>query len=103
MHKVLLVVLSLTLLIGKAQIKLKGLVNKDSLSKKTSVLKGNGKLTNEEVVKGLKEALSVGTNNSSTLASKLDGFYKNPRLFIPWPEEAKDMKARLLKMGFAKK
>jgi hypothetical protein len=103
MKKVVLAVLCLTLYIGKAQIKLKNLANKDSLSKKVKGLKADTKLTNEEVVKGLKEALSVGTNNSSSLASKADGFYKNPRLFIPWPEEAKEMKARLLKMGFEKK
>ncbi len=60
-------------------------------------------LTNDEVIKGLKEALTVGTNNSSGLASKLDGFYKNPRIFIPWPEEAKDMKVKLTKMGMSKK
>jgi hypothetical protein len=60
-------------------------------------------LTNEEVIKGLKEALTVGTNNSSGLASKADGFYKNPRIFIPWPEEAKDMKVKLTKMGMTKK
>lgn len=102
MKRILPLLLSLAFLTGTAQVKLKGLVNKDSLSKKANGIKG-GKLSNEEVVKGLKEALSVGTNNSSSMASKLDGFYKNPRLFIPWPEEAKEMKARLIKMGFAKK
>ena len=61
------------------------------------------KLTNEEVIKGLKEALSVGTNSASSFASKTDGYLKNTRLFIPWPEEAKDMKAKLLKMGLTKK
>lgn len=60
-------------------------------------------LTNEEVIKGLREALTVGTNNSSEVASKLDGFYKNPKIFIPWPEEAKDMKVKLTKMGMTKK
>ncbi len=60
-------------------------------------------LTNEEVVKGLREALTVGTNNSSSAASKVDGFYKNPKIFIPWPEEAKDMKVKLTKLGMTKK
>ena len=86
----------------KDKLKLK----KDSLEKKTkTILKKEEppKLTNEEVINGLKEALSVGTNNSSKLASKADGYYKNPRLFIPWPEEAKEMKAKLLKMGMEKK
>ncbi len=60
-------------------------------------------LTNDEVIKGLKEALSVGTNNSSASASKADGYLKNARLFIPWPAEAQDMKARLIKLGYQKK
>ena len=60
-------------------------------------------LTNDEVIKGLKEALTVGTNNSSSMASKADGYLKNPKVFIPWPEEAKDMRAKLIKMGFQKK
>lgn len=60
-------------------------------------------LTNDEVIKGLKEALTVGTNNSSGMVAKADGYLKNPKVFIPWPEEAKDMKARLIKMGMQKK
>jgi hypothetical protein len=85
---------------------LKGLMNKDSLSKKAGALKKGGsktKLSHEEVVKGLKEALAIGAGNASGLASKLDGFYQNPRIFIPWPEEAAEMKAKLIKMGFTKK
>lgn len=60
-------------------------------------------LTNDEVIQGLKEALTVGTNNSSGMASKADGYLKNPKLFIPWPAEAKDMRAKLIKMGMQKK
>ncbi len=61
------------------------------------------KLTNEEVIKGLKEALTVGTNSSTAIASKADGFYKNPKVFIPWPAEAAEMRAKLIKMGMTKK
>ncbi|MGE0568117.1 MAG: DUF4197 domain-containing protein [Bacteroidia bacterium] len=78
----------------------------DSLSKNAgNILKGDSKpkLTNEEVIEGLKEALSIGTNNSSGLASKVDGYYKNPRLFIPWPDEAVEMKNKLNSIGFEKK
>ena len=60
-------------------------------------------LTNDEVVKGLKEALTIGTNNSASLASKLDGFNKNPQIYIPWPPEAQQMKAKLIQLGFQKK
>ena len=67
----------------------------------TSVAKPS--LTNDEVIKGLKEALSIGTNNSSGNASKVDGFLNNPIIRIPWPEEAQAMKDKLIKMGLSKK
>lgn len=60
-------------------------------------------LSNDEVIKGLKEALTVGTNNSAGMAAKADGYLKNPKVFIPWPAEAKDMRAKLIKMGMEKK
>lgn len=60
---------------------------------------GQKKLTNAEVVKGLKEALTVGTNNSTALASKVDGFYGNSRIRIPFPEEAVKVKNTLNDLG----
>ncbi len=60
-------------------------------------------LTNDEVINGLKEALNVGTKNSAGMASKVDGYLKNPGLFIPWPAEAQAMKDKLIKLGFTKK
>jgi hypothetical protein len=60
---------------------------------------GSKPLSNDEVVRGLKDALTVGTNNSTGLASKLDGYYKNPKLFIPFPKEAKDVKDKVDALG----
>lgn len=60
-------------------------------------------LTNDEVIKGLKEALALGTTNSSGTASKVDGFMKNPTIHIPWPAEAQAMRDKLIKLGFTKK
>mgnify|MGYP005992316969 FL=1 len=45
-------------------------------------------LTNTEVISGLKEALTVAINNSSSLASKLDGFNGNNLIRLPFPEDA---------------
>jgi hypothetical protein len=56
-------------------------------------------LSNEEVINGLKDALTVGTNNSTSFASKLDGYYKNPALFIPFPPEAQKVKDYASKVG----
>lgn len=64
---------------------------------------GNQKLSESEIIQGLKEALSVGTNSAVNISSKTDGFLKNPKIFIPFPEEAKEMKETLIKYGFSKK
>ncbi|GIK70617.1 MAG: hypothetical protein BroJett020_19120 [Bacteroidota bacterium] len=64
---------------------------------------GETPLTNEEVIKGLKQALEVGTNNSVKLASKPEeGFYKNARLFIPFPPEAIKVKNKVEELGMQK-
>ncbi len=73
------------------------------IGSKTSTTVAKPSLTNDEVINGLKEALSLGTNNSSGTASKLDGFLKNPAIRIPWPAEAQTMRDKLIKMGFTKK
>ena len=110
MKNVLITLLVAAMFSGQAQsFKDKLKKKKDSLEKvaKEKLNAGSNssapKLTNEEGIKALKEALSVGTNSASSLAGKTDGFLKNTRLFIPWPEEAKDMKAKLITMGFTKK
>jgi len=58
------------------------------------------KLTNTEVISGLKEALKVGTDSSVGLASKINGFYKNPSMFIEFPPEAIKVKNTLNDAGF---
>lgn len=58
-------------------------------------------LTSGEVASGLKEALVKGTNYAVDLSGVKDGFYKNPRLFIPFPEEAEKVKDAALKLGLS--
>ncbi len=64
---------------------------------------GQKSLTNDEVIAGLKEALTVGTNNSAGLASKVDGFNKNPKIRLPFPEDAVRVKEWAMKNGLEKK
>jgi len=45
-------------------------------------------LTQNEIIAGLKEALIVGTNNSSNLLGKTDGYYKDELVKILLPPEA---------------
>jgi len=58
------------------------------------------KLTNAEVISGLKEALKVGTDTAVGIASKMNGFYKNPSMFIEFPSEAIRVKNTLNDAGF---
>lgn len=58
------------------------------------------KLTNDEVIAGLKEALTIGIEKGSSMASKTDGFFKNPKIFIPWPEDAQKVKDWAIDKGF---
>ena len=43
-------------------------------------------LSEEDIIKGLKEALRVGTGKAVDLVSVLDGYYKNPNIKIPLPD-----------------
>jgi hypothetical protein len=60
-------------------------------------------LTNDEIIKGLKEALNVGTNNAGAKASKEDGFFKNPNIFIPFPPDAVKIETALRNIGMGAK
>ena len=71
---------------------------KDALGGKKTA---DNPLSNDEVINGLKEALTVGTNNSTGLASKVDGYYKNPALFIPFPPDAEKVKDYAKKIGMS--
>jgi uncharacterized protein (UPF0333 family) len=98
----LLLSLSLLCLTASAQIDLNDAVNKAKKAVEDySKNKGSSSLSNEEIIKGLKEALTIGSQNSSTLASKLDGYYKNPSIKIPFPPEAVAMEKRLRSIGLS--
>ncbi len=61
-----------------------------------------GGLTTADVVKGLKEALAIGAQNSASKASSTNGFYQNSLIRIPFPEEAIKVKNTLEKVGLSK-
>ncbi len=60
-------------------------------------------LSNDEVVRGLREALNIGSTNASNLGSKVDAYYKNTQLFIPFPAEAQKVATKLREIGLGKK
>ncbi len=51
----------------------------------------NGKgvsVSNGEIIQGLKQALEFGVTKGNKSISKVDGFFKNPLIKIPFPDEA---------------
>lgn len=56
-------------------------------------------LSNADIIGGLKEALEIGAKNSSTKASAVDGFFKNPLIKIPFPPEAKKVETLAKQWG----
>ena len=53
-------------------------------------------LTNQEVISGLKEALSVGIKNSVNVTSVTDGFLKNTAIRLPFPPDALKVRQKAL-------
>lgn len=62
---------------------------------------GNSNLSNDQIVKGLKEALTIGSNNASSNASRTDGFFKNTAIKIPFPPEAKVVESKANQLGMS--
>jgi len=59
-------------------------------------------LTTTEVTNGLKEALVNGVSKGTDLTSKLDGYYKNPEIKIPFPQDVKMVETKLRALGMGK-
>lgn len=58
-------------------------------------------LTNAEVISGLKEALTVGIQNSVNLTSVNDGFLKNDAIRLPFPPDALKVREKALEWGMS--
>ena len=73
----------------------------DILKKASGIFgnKGSGGLSNEDIVAGLKEALTVGAKNSSEKLSSVDGFFANAAIKVLMPEEAKKAESTLRSLG----
>lgn len=56
------------------------------------------KLTNDEVISGLREALNVGIKNAVNSSSVTDGFLKNTAIRLPFPPDAIKVKEKALEL-----
>lgn len=56
---------------------------------------GGESFTTEEAANALKQALEQGTIKGVSKLSIKDGYFKNPQVRIPFPEEAKNVEEKL--------
>lgn len=62
----------------------------------------NTGFTEKEAVDGIKEALVKGIGESVNLVSVLNGYFGNPEIKIPFPEDARAVESKLRAMGMGK-
>jgi len=62
----------------------------------------SGTFTESEAAQGIREALIKGTGTGVDLVSLKDGYFGNPVIKIPFPEDAKMVETRLRSMGLGK-
>ena len=73
------------------------------------ILKGLGEIVKGEelsestIIQGLKEALEIGTGNAVASVSRLDGYFKNPKIRLPLPEKIQKVEKFLRVVGFGRK
>ena len=60
---------------------------------------GEEELSEKTIIKGLKEALNVGSKKAVKKLSVPGGYRKNPSLRIPIPEKLEDVASKLRKIG----
>lgn len=58
-------------------------------------------LSSEEVGNGLKEALTQGISKGADALSQADGYFKNPKIKIPFPPDAQKMEKKLRDIGMS--
>jgi len=106
MKKTILLSAFLFAIVFASQAQLKNILKKDSSGKSgiSKILQKTTRqgLSNDEIVSGLKEALTVGSNNSSQKLSAVDGFFKDAAIKILMPPEAQKAEKKLRSLGMGK-
>lgn len=63
------------------------------------VLGESQEVSTAEVAQGLKEALTVGISKGAQQAAQQNGYFGNPRLKIPFPQDVQRVEQRLRQLG----
>ena len=66
------------------------------------VISGSG-LGNDEIARGLKEALTIGSGNAVDNVSAVGGYLSNPEIKIPLPESVRKFEKALRMVGYGHK
>lgn len=77
-------------------------LNKVVKEAKEKIVKQNKGSNEATKVSGLKEALSIGTEKAVNYVSRTDGYFRNPEIKIPVPDEIKSVTDTLSRMGLNK-
>lgn len=105
MKKIFFFVL-LSIGVGSVQAQgLKGLIKKVTKDSSVNQILSAKKLTalsNDDIINGLKEALSVGTSKGTNKLSVADGFFKDAAIKILMPAEAQKVEQKLRSLGMGK-
>lgn len=56
-------------------------------------------LSDQQIAEGLKEALIKGIEEGANLASKADGYFKNPKIKLEFPEDIASVESTIRDMG----
>jgi len=72
----------------------------DLLKDAKKIFSSDEGLTESEIINGLKEALEIGTAQAVQIVSKANGYYKNPDIRIPLPDDVQKAEKYMRMAGF---
>jgi hypothetical protein len=72
----------------------------DFLNDAKAIFSGDEGLTESEIIEGLKEALEIGSAEAVQVVSRVNGYYKNPDIRIPLPDDVQKAEKYMRMAGF---
>ncbi|MCS5622428.1 MAG: DUF4197 domain-containing protein [Candidatus Marinimicrobia bacterium] len=102
MKKLLTIFICLSVIVSAQSWKDLKKLSKKAKSELKKATKTKIPFTQEEAAQALKDALNIGVEKGVSVLSIKDGFFKNQKVKIPFPPEAKTISKKLRKMGMGK-
>ena len=102
-NSIILIPLVLVVSNCTSQINLNKISNKVKEQVNNNTTPSTNPLSNDEVIKGLKEALTIGVEKGANKASAVDGFLKNDAIRLPFPPDAKKVRDKAMQWGLDNK